>query len=504
MIQFIRPSAGSFIHSFSSATGSEPAILLQGYATDVKKIGLRPLQIGPSDKFGNKPCYHLNLKGEITLLDPSQFDTIKEEYHYLDEACTIPNYRTLFKPTGKTWRFDQLVLQGKEYHSTTVPLYFKYYAGWGYYATVRLTQTTNIVWIDRYHYRYECWYDTYDYMTQAYGGHVFVWYCEYDRYQTRCRFKQETIEYQTMKHPKIVKWKKITTKWVSYLSARYAVTASSPDKIPSLASFLQRLTTFRQDAMSKESYFFGQCTVRSAQALRVVKTNVFTYLIEAAWLTGPISSLRKVVKDIISSPSSKAASSLFLMYQYGIKMTVLDTMELIKKPRSSVGFDLESFTTSRSQMSDESISYVFGQPISVHHKYYQKLYCRRHSSEFIAAWAALMSVGAYPFLNTVWDAIPFSFVIDWFTRFDDVLETIDSNTILHSYAILSSISTRKSSATFPISVIFPELEGIALGDITVIDYHRAVDKVPPPIWLDLTPQSFTHWVEGAALIVQRM
>lgn len=502
MIQFTRPSVGSKLYQPCSATGSMPAFIMTGYQPlSIIRRGFRPLQTGRQDVYENKPCYHLNLKGDIAILHYGDGVYKDVQYNFQDEACTIPFNIRVFQPKLKTWSASHFAIWGSNmtFGNTT---YFKYKYSAYLTTTVRRLTTTYIKWVSSKRLRYEVWYEEYDITLKTYRTKAFIQYYEFDLVQTKVRSKLLSINVPGAVRPSVAFWITPTSAWTSYSSARYTVTNQVDKKVPNLLDFLERLRPFRIESMAKESFFFGQLTVRSAQALRVVKVNIFSFLIEQAWLGAPLKNVKAFVKEFLKQPSSKQLSSAFLGYQYGIKLTILDILALFSKPRSSVGFDPTSWTSSRSQMNDQSSFMYFNYPFVISHQYYQKLYCQRHPSVLVDAWARLMSVGAYPFLETAWDLIPFSFVVDWFTRFSDVLEVADSYTILNSYTITSHVTTRKSSATLPFEKLFPEWQGEALGDITIVDYNRTVGKIPPPIRLDLTPNSFTHWVEGAALIVQ--
>lgn len=114
----------------------------------------------------------------------------------------------------------------------------------------------------------------------------------------------------------------------------------------------------------------------------------------------------------------------------------------------------------------------------------------------------LDSIGFLPTFENVWDLLPYSFVVDWFTDVGGLLERIDSKLRLSRLGIRYTTMSLKKTGTYHL-VPTPDLP--FSGTIKLVHYHRwTSDQCPvPPLSVPLNGKTFNHWLEASALILQR-
>lgn len=102
-------------------------------------------------------------------------------------------------------------------------------------------------------------------------------------------------------------------------------------------------------------------------------------------------------------------------------------------------------------------------------------------------------------MSNTWDLIPYSFVVDWFINFGDVLKTLDNREVISELKIHSVLTSNKSITTY-----YP-LSDLGMNTlVTAVSYRRDVAKelpVPDKSVSFLNPVRHTH--TGLALIIAR-
>jgi len=113
--------------------------------------------------------------------------------------------------------------------------------------------------------------------------------------------------------------------------------------------------------------------------------------------------------------------------------------------------------------------------------------------------------GMWPELANLYDLLAYSFVLDWFIQFGDLLEQVDNwlstvNYFPYSYLICSERWTLRQ----PAEQVFP-FRGIT-GVVDVSYYRRwcTQDLPEPPVGLEVTTKVSKHWLEAGLLAAQRL
>jgi len=114
-------------------------------------------------------------------------------------------------------------------------------------------------------------------------------------------------------------------------------------------------------------------------------------------------------------------------------------------------------------------------------------------------------VGLWPDFGALWDDIPYSFVVDWFVRFQSDFDKMDDIMWSRYYPVQYVIQGSKRTWSMPLTEFWPEL-GLR-STIQFSLYQRAIDPelpLPTKIVGDEKLGSFHQWAEAGALVFQRV
>lgn len=238
----------------------------------------------------------------------------------------------------------------------------------------------------------------------------------------------------------------------------------------------------------------GEWNDLSHQALQNIgdgaQVNGIAYVKDAI---GMSSTVKKFAATLRSIPSKKvkAVASAWLAVHYGFKLMILDTKELYEELKDSKH---SSFGLSNAR----SMRRVYDSKHAVSVEYrYQIIYDRyRNLSDTLNGF--LREVDFVLNLRNVWDMVPFSFIVDWFTKVGDMFNSIDGYYNVRSY-YTTAAAGQSIKATGP---LFADSSVTDSSAITFTMYKRAYKAtVESPIPSNTTVTPLSHWVEAAALII---
>nr|QQM16294.1 putative maturation protein [Ensystermes virus] len=177
----------------------------------------------------------------------------------------------------------------------------------------------------------------------------------------------------------------------------------------------------------------------------------------------------------LASTSAKA----YLAWHYGIRLMIQDTKEILRALRRS---GLSAYHTQRAEVTLDEGWYR----ISVA--------CNDYDYQLNSLIDQLRRFDLLPTLENLWDLVPFSFVIDWFTGISSSLKAIDSLGYYSKLPILwscvsQSVEYESTSVDYP-------------GKYQVYQRKFLSNPLTPIRRLGQFPNSSlsNHFVEGAALI----
>lgn len=214
----------------------------------------------------------------------------------------------------------------------------------------------------------------------------------------------------------------------------------------------------------------------------------------------PIGKLKSIKK------APKAIAGLYLWSQYGLMNSVRDSQD-IQEAVGKLRQKSKDFRPGRPDRyrSQQAESFVWKNlPITLNYAY--TAYINLIPTSVNKVIDTLNQWDLFPNAGNIWEIVPFSFVVDWFTNVGDILNSWDSWTSSAMFTCLSSIRTTKCSIDLGsrpeiVNSILPR--GVSCSSLVLGWYYRDVGAVldPPHIAFHLKSGAENHWVEGSALII---
>lgn len=240
-----------------------------------------------------------------------------------------------------------------------------------------------------------------------------------------------------------------------------------------------------------EARDWSDLAIAASNNFKVVKFNAIEFLADLDNPTAMIPKLQNL-KNI------KGIAGGYLGIHYGVLPTVDDLKSLYKSATKIKHFvDRNGFQTASAGYAASSkvddISFSFEQHL--------KLAIDNEDSRMQSLVTGLENIGLMPNPSSLWDLVPYSFVIDWFVNVGDTLKDIDANQRLSRHNIRYVTSSVKETACVDVNASAFGFSGF----VQTCKYHRDVSYVVPKSHISLSaPLSASdHWLEASALILQR-
>lgn len=498
MFNIITPRLGDRILTncfYTVSPGFFDCSLLVTRGKPARSDGCRPNTFG-RDQFGNTNCDHLNIKGTVISLEIPNTKLVEGiSYISSDSPLTYAKLPDWFQ-FGNLPKTGAVITPRVDFDRALPRMFTK--KAWPsklYYWTDRRMR---IHWVSETRAKVSY----YSYIGE--GGSVTtasltVCYVEFNPDFTK---KRSLVRAGLDPKRSTPKWIDITSAYGTVTNV-YQVLGDGTSLPYSAADIFRRLEKERRRLALDDSSSFGFLTIDTAQSLKVLDMNLGLYLADFFRLKSTIMSFANGLKDL----SLKGLSMAYLSYHYGLRLTYEDTKEILEAHRRTFERPEKGVTLARGSLRREkTLDSAFG-PLKVHSSYNMMIYCGVIPHWFAKLTNYFLTIDLFPTLELVWDIIPFSFVVDWFLKVGDELEAVDSRTLLSTYDIHSCVFSRRSEFVIDITKLFPDLAKRFSGELTIVDYHRTVSDTCPPYQplSGLVPtRPFTHWVEGAALIIQRL
>lgn len=251
---------------------------------------------------------------------------------------------------------------------------------------------------------------------------------------------------------------------------------------------------------------WGDLADLSIQNARALDINSLAYAADFLKLK---QSVRTILSLLRGKFRPKDLASAWLEFKYGLRLTFADSKELGKAIGIAVTRHKNNKFYSVCRAMDTSESILSKSPLrgfTVSDTYNYKVYYRPVDDAFLSLIRKMMDWDVAPTLQNIWDLIPLSFVVDWFTDFERTLNRIDANTYVNTLRVLGTIKTRKSTiSSIPAAYIAPP-DGriIWSGDLTLEIYKRNLQRsLDLPLFRSGSPGEFRNYAELLAIIVQR-
>lgn len=246
-----------------------------------------------------------------------------------------------------------------------------------------------------------------------------------------------------------------------------------------------------EDNFPLEDYAYGDLAKTASEQLIKNDTNMIEFIRD---LRHP----KELVPKLRNLRNLKNLANAYLSVHYGVLPTIGDLTTIIGAfKKISPYLDRNGFSTySAGHISSQWVDTMFYQL-----EQHLKLAVGDEDSGFRALIQRLESMGTLPTFKNVWDLVPYSFVIDWFSDVGEFLDRVDTRLRISRLDIKYVTSSRKQtfSGMIPVDPSIPYK-----GSIDLVHYHRWVEgRCPAPSLAPPPSQGFTHWVEATALLVQR-
>ncbi|DAD50652.1 maturation protein [ssRNA phage SRR6960799_6] len=207
-----------------------------------------------------------------------------------------------------------------------------------------------------------------------------------------------------------------------------------------------------------------------------------------------------LVRDIFVAKNPIAAAKdiagIFLSFRYGWMLTAKDTCSLVAS-------DYDRLYLNGRVKRSSSRSYARNGTRVVARC---SVYCRPYSNcvSDLDRWLKLMDFDMT--LENLWDFVPLSFVVDWFTGLGDVLNRMDLWGKLEEFDIFLTGRSIKTSVILT-DRDFPTANAVGAVFATYYKREYTTEPIKPSIasyQAGSTPSGFNHWLEATSLVVQRL
>jgi hypothetical protein len=246
------------------------------------------------------------------------------------------------------------------------------------------------------------------------------------------------------------------------------------------------------DDLPFEEINFGDLAQNAVEQVNANHVNMISFLRDLREPSAMIPKLRNLA-------NLKNLANDYLSVNYGLLPTISDIQGILAAfQHHKPILDRNGFKTYHAGHTDQGKT----GNTTVDLSQYVKIAIDDNDSMLYSLMNELDSWGFYPTFENIWDLIPYSFVVDWLLGVGDFLERIDTRLRVLRLGIRYVTLSRKLNYRYD---IVPDSQSPYSGFIERVHYHRWVsDQCPvPPLSLQTTFKDFSHWLESAALIVQR-
>lgn len=238
---------------------------------------------------------------------------------------------------------------------------------------------------------------------------------------------------------------------------------------------------------------WGELAADAYDSVPFFKSNGIAYAKDISCLQKDAFSTLSLLTSLSKKGQlAKKAANLFLSFYYGWRLAAKDTEELVSAYRKRA-----SLTSNRSKCTSQRTWVTRNAKYVATLQCYYKRYAKASGlDQFILDNDLTLTP------ENLWDLVPFSFVVDWFTGIGDILE--DASNYYNLTQKHEVVCTGRSiKATKTVSAGY--LSSRYSGTVTLSYYRRGYTRGPisPTFHFSNSVNPLDHAVEGTALIVSR-
>lgn len=236
----------------------------------------------------------------------------------------------------------------------------------------------------------------------------------------------------------------------------------------------------------------------SLDNIRYLSINSPAFLLDLKKLKDTLTPLFRLWKKPLDP---KSWANLWLSYRYGIRLTISDLLEITDAVEKWSKTKVKPFGTCRSRLSDSS---VLKDGTEVNVEVHQKVYYTAISDPVDKLIHLSRQWDMYPSWENLWDLVPLSFVVDWFTKLNETLHKVDLGTDLDrlpiEYVLYSSKVTTAEGK--------PRVTLQTCLQLEAKNYQRwsessLTSPIKPPDKEQAAALPF-RIIDGASLLIQRL
>jgi hypothetical protein len=266
--------------------------------------------------------------------------------------------------------------------------------------------------------------------------------------------------------------------------------------IESIAAKIRRIAASEVAPLLDDPQFWGDLAAETADDCRVLTDNEVANVLDLIDLAlfDPSDLF-----EVSGRGAAQLVSSAYLTEHYGLENNARDLNKILRANSSKLDHYVLDSRIARASSRESTPSKRFDgvwSTVATLKLYYTP---PQDVLTFFAyeAWVYGFSASA----STIWDLIPFSFVVDWAVNLGDCFNRLDSQYFLSKVRQNSCVKSTLSTNLVDGAQLFTGLS----GTLTVSVYHREVLSSLPdmPVRLEVTTPSPEHFWEGAALLVQQ-
>jgi len=456
-------------------------------------IGIPPIT-GPPNAIGDKSCLHYNWRGTLHALPVGAFTTRTVKQGDVSLPCryigtsylTTYQYLALceFGESGSLSASKEITVAGKPFHAT-------WDASWEWvgdrYLILHIVQVDgNAPWRTRY-------------------------FSRVIEFKYNLRTKHYDVRWKDEHHAKseydgfIDNYPTGNFSAATYYNVAGTVSPTETIMDDILKSLKSVSTRVDQSLPPVGREVWGDLADLAVQNAKSLDINSLAYAYEFLMLKDTVKSMLSILRG---NPSPKKLAQAWLSFRYGLRLTFSDSSELGRAIGKYVTKDRSKKNYSVCRARDSSMFITRKQPflgLPVFDQYNLKVYYRPDSDAFLNACRILMNWDAFPTLQNVWDLIPLSFVIDWFTDFERTLNRIDTNTYINTLDVLGTIRTRKSTIRSIEGSLLNLPSGYDWSGFAELDVYKRnlVPTLDLPLYRSGSPDEFHNIVDLTAIILAR-
>ena len=280
----------------------------------------------------------------------------------------------------------------------------------------------------------------------------------------------------------------------------------SIDRI-SLTSHMEMLQGFAQsqkkglfDELETAHSDVSQSICENAQCVDVNSLAYIKDIVElsAAVRSGNFSTLTSMLN---SKSALKGASKALLSSEYGVRLTVKDTREIMKSLKKSFS-NRNRYKIGRGACSFSTECKFMKKTIKFSTEEHYKCVYDSWDRSLRGIIRNLYNADLALTLDNTWDLVPFSFVVDWFLPIGDYCNQVDAQAYLATLDIVDVLHSIRTSALLPIELL--KLYGNVSGYVEYVRYERKIESTLPPIVSHFTGiPKFKNFLELGAILITK-